>query len=188
MSREAARQVLIVPTTNPLHLDFAKTVRFLCRGLCRNPSIPTGIGPSRCLSLDNRLSTVKTHPARIKTASSYHSAFFGVASSRTVSRFDTVEVWGSSPHGPTTSPLVATVYILQSESTGRYYVGSTTDLKRRLSEHGRDHTPSTRNRGPWKLVHREEYATLLDARRREAEIKRWKSSKLIAALIARSVG
>jgi putative endonuclease len=83
---------------------------------------------------------------------------------------------------------MASLYILQSETTSRYYIGSTSDLGRRLSEHARNHTPSTRNRGPWKLVFREEFATLPEARRREAEIKRWKSSRLIAALIAQSVG
>jgi hypothetical protein len=39
--------------------------------------------------------------SRINIASSCHLDFFGVASSWTGSRFDTVEVCGSSPHGPT---------------------------------------------------------------------------------------
>jgi hypothetical protein len=51
------------------------------------------------------------------------------------------------------------------------------DLDRRLSEHARNHTPSTRRRGPWTLVHKEEFASLLEARRRELEIKRWKSAR-----------
>jgi len=80
------------------------------------------------------------------------------------------------------------VYILQSETTGRFYIDSTDDLDRRQSEHQRDQTPSTRGRGPWKLVHQEEFPTLLEAHRRELEIKRWKSAKLIKALIAGSVG
>jgi len=58
---------------------------------------------------------------------------------------------------------MASLYILQSEKTGQYYVGSTNDLDRRLAEHMRGQTPSTRKRGPWKLVHREEFATLLEA-------------------------
>ncbi|MGH9729482.1 MAG: GIY-YIG nuclease family protein [Candidatus Acidiferrales bacterium] len=80
------------------------------------------------------------------------------------------------------------VYILQSETSARFYVGSTDDLERRLSEHVRGHTPSTRGRGPWKLVYREEFKTLTEARRREIEIKRWKSARLIRALIGSSVG
>jgi putative endonuclease len=83
---------------------------------------------------------------------------------------------------------MASLYILQSEKMGQYYVGSTNDLDRRLSEHIRDHTPSTRKRGPWKLVHREDFATLLEARKRETEIKKWKSSRLIRALIESLAG
>jgi putative endonuclease len=100
-----------------------------------------------------------------------------------------LQVRGSSPHGPTIFLLnMGILYILQSESNGRFYVGSTNVLDRRLSEHQRGHTPSTRGRGPWRLVHTEEFPTLLEARRRELEIKRWKSAKLIAALIRSSVG
>jgi putative endonuclease len=81
---------------------------------------------------------------------------------------------------------MASMYILQSEATGRFYIGSTSDMDRRLSEHARNHTPSTRNRGSWKLVHREEFDTLVEARGREAEIKRWKSARLIRELIGHS--
>jgi putative endonuclease len=84
--------------------------------------------------------------------------------------------------------MAAFLYILQSKTSGKFYVGSTDDLERRLSEHERGHTPSTRGRGPWKLVRKEEFASLLEARRRELEIKRWKSSRLIRALIATPVG
>ena len=80
--------------------------------------------------------------------------------------------------------MAAFLYILQSETSGKFYVGSTDDLDRRLSEHARNHTPSTRGRGPWSLVYRESFTTLLDARRRELEIKRWKSSRMIRALIS----
>ena len=83
---------------------------------------------------------------------------------------------------------MARLYILQSQSTRRYYVGSTNDLPRRLSEHNREHSPVTRGRGPWKLVYQESFATLPEARRRERDIKNWKSAKLIASLIAEAVG
>jgi len=84
--------------------------------------------------------------------------------------------------------MAAFLYVLQSESSGKFYIGSTDDLQRRLSEHRRGHTPSTRGRGPWKLAHQEDFATLIEARHRELEIKRWKSSKMIQALILDSVG
>ena len=80
--------------------------------------------------------------------------------------------------------MVAFLYILQSETSGKFYVGSTDDLDRRISKHARGHTPSTRGRDPWKLVYKEEFATLLEVRRRELAIKRWKSSRMIRALIS----
>jgi len=83
---------------------------------------------------------------------------------------------------------MASVYILQSETTGRFYVGSTPELQRRLAEHFRGHALATRDRGPWKLVYQEQFEALTDARRRELEIKRWKSASMIRALIKSSVG
>ncbi len=43
------------------------------------------------------------------------------------------------------------VYILTSKKDGRLYVGSTNDLKRRLQEHTRGQSQSTRNRRPLEL-------------------------------------
>jgi putative endonuclease len=57
-------------------------------------------------------------------------------------------------------------YILKSQSTGKFYVGSALDLKQRIAEHHRGRSPYTKNRGPWVLVYEEEYATLALARRR----------------------
>jgi putative endonuclease len=83
---------------------------------------------------------------------------------------------------------MATVYILQSKTTHRFYVGSTNDFARRMEEHQRGHSLATRARGPWELVYREQFETLVEARRRELEIKRWKSSRMIAALITAKIG
>jgi putative endonuclease len=67
------------------------------------------------------------------------------------------------------------VYVLISESTGRRYVGQTDDLERRVSEHNtREHNPrkfTSRNAGPWRLVHSEAFATRADAMAREKWFK-----------------
>jgi len=42
-------------------------------------------------------------------------------------------------------------YILRSQATGRFYVGHTENLNKRLAEHHSNRTPSTKNRGPWEL-------------------------------------
>jgi putative endonuclease len=79
-------------------------------------------------------------------------------------------------------------YILRSQSSGRYYVGSTSDLERRVSEHLRSHSLATRGRGPWMVVYKEKFPSLLEARRRELQIKRWKSARLISELIEGAKG
>ena len=63
------------------------------------------------------------------------------------------------------------VYVLRSLSTGRFYVGHTENLARRISEHNKNRTTSIKNRGPWAFFYSEEYATRSEASRREREIK-----------------
>jgi len=82
--------------------------------------------------------------------------------------------------------MPATVYILRNEMTGRHYVGSTTDLARRLRDHQRGNTPSTRQPGPWVLVYREDYSDLSSARKREKEIKAYKGGNQFRALLEQS--
>ena len=65
------------------------------------------------------------------------------------------------------------VYLLRSVRNGRYYVGWTTDLQRRLAEHQDGKSSYTRSRGPWTLVGYERYATQDEAKRRERTLKRY---------------
>ncbi len=55
------------------------------------------------------------------------------------------------------------VYVLRSKTTGRFYTGLTSDLPRRLAEHNGDRSTSTKHRGPWELVHKEEFPVLAEA-------------------------
>ena len=82
------------------------------------------------------------------------------------------------------------VYILKNSNTGKYYIGSTNDIVRRLSEHNRRRTKSIRwQKGIWEVVYREEYESLIEARRRERQIKAYKGGngfkKLIVAVVQR---
>ncbi len=78
---------------------------------------------------------------------------------------------------------MASVYILQSESTTKFYIGCTERGSARFVEHQRGQTVSTRGRGPWTLVHEEQFGTLAEARRRERQLKSWKSHRSIQELI-----
>ena len=79
------------------------------------------------------------------------------------------------------------VYILQSTSTGKFYIGSTKNLEERILRHNKGYTPSTRFRGPWKIVYEESYPDRSLACKRELQIKKWKSKKAIKELINRGV-
>ena len=67
------------------------------------------------------------------------------------------------------------VYILQSETTSKRYVGYTSDLKRRLSEHNAPVLGKRRytrkQDGPWKMIHSEVYETRSEAMKRERFLK-----------------
>ncbi|HXQ27486.1 MAG TPA: GIY-YIG nuclease family protein [Candidatus Acidoferrales bacterium] len=78
------------------------------------------------------------------------------------------------------------VYILQSQSTARFYVGQTKNLQERVIYHNANYSLALKNRGPWKLVYREEYGTRAEAVRRERQIKSWKDRSLIERLVSAS--
>ncbi|MFQ5662565.1 MAG: GIY-YIG nuclease family protein [Terriglobia bacterium] len=79
-----------------------------------------------------------------------------------------------------------TVYILQSERSGRYYVGQTSNLEKRWRYHEAGQTKSARNRGPWRVVYMEEFSTRSEAVRRERRIKSWKSHRYVEKLVRES--
>jgi putative endonuclease len=76
------------------------------------------------------------------------------------------------------------VYVLKSKSTGLLYTGSTSDLERRLEEHNSDASISTKYRGPWELVHREDYPSRAEAMRRERELKTGKGRDELKRILA----
>ena len=78
------------------------------------------------------------------------------------------------------------VYILQSQTTSRYYIGQTANVEERLAYHNANYSKSLKNRGPWQVVHQEEFATRSEAMRRERQLKSWKDRALIEHLVSAS--
>jgi putative endonuclease len=62
------------------------------------------------------------------------------------------------------------VYVLQSLDRSEFYIGCTSDLRRRLAEHQRGEGRSTCHQ-QWRLVYYEAYLTLGAARKRETGLK-----------------
>jgi putative endonuclease len=67
--------------------------------------------------------------------------------------------------------MSAWVYVLRNEE-GRFYVGMTTDLEQRLSDHNDGTSKWTRYRGPWTLIWSQGCSSIGEARRLENKLKR----------------
>ena len=57
------------------------------------------------------------------------------------------------------------------------------NIDERLKLHNTGRVKSTKKDKPWKVVYYERFTTLRKARKRELQIKRWKSRKAIERLI-----
>jgi putative endonuclease len=66
-------------------------------------------------------------------------------------------------------------YVLRSEISGRFYIGSCGDIDERLTYHNSGRAISTKAHKPWKLVYSEGFESLSEARKRELKIKSWKN-------------
>ena len=67
--------------------------------------------------------------------------------------------------------LMFYVYVIQNEKDASFYTGITSDPNRRLAEHNKSDTKTTRSKKPWKLVYSEKVASRTEARAREKYLK-----------------
>mgnify|MGYP006289285099 CR=1 FL=1 len=75
------------------------------------------------------------------------------------------------------------VYILYSQSKGRYYVGSTGNLEDRMTRHKQGRSKATKAGRPWQLVFKKQFQDRSSAYQYEMYIKKQKSSRYIEQLI-----
>jgi putative endonuclease len=75
------------------------------------------------------------------------------------------------------------VYVLKSQKDNKHYIGSTSDVKKRLAFHNAGLQRSTKTRIPFVLIYQEEYATKQGAIRRELYIKSLKGGEAFRKLI-----
>ena len=73
------------------------------------------------------------------------------------------------------------VYLLHSISDRGFYIGYSSDLRKRLAEHKRGASFATKSRGPWKLVYYEAYIERQDAEGRERYLKSGAGRRLLRA-------
>ena len=79
------------------------------------------------------------------------------------------------------------LYILQSKKDGKFYIGSTSNINRRIIAHNKGYSKYTKNKGPLERVYKEEYNTLSEAKEREYYLKSLKSKVAIQKLIQAAI-
>ena len=82
--------------------------------------------------------------------------------------------------------MAYTVYILESDRDGSFYVGHTASLGERLRRHNEGRSPYTKAKIPWRVVYREECLTRSQAIEREKELKGKKSRTYVEQLVRAS--
>ncbi|HZK06920.1 MAG TPA: GIY-YIG nuclease family protein [Bacteroidales bacterium] len=80
-----------------------------------------------------------------------------------------------------------TFYILQSEKNGRFYVGSSDNLNRRILEHNSGQTKSTKTGKPWKILFSFDFDDSIAGLKAERRVKALKSRKIIEKIINGSI-
>jgi putative endonuclease len=75
------------------------------------------------------------------------------------------------------------VYVIRIKRSGRYYIGQTQNLVKRLEKHSRGKTKSMKNRGEFEVVYVEQCSSRAEAMKREKEIKRYKGGEAFKRLL-----
>ena len=82
------------------------------------------------------------------------------------------------------------VYVLRSGVDSSFYIGSTSNLERRLKEHHSDRRSYAYRKAPWVLVYYEAYRSKRQARRREYKLKKssWHKQQVLNRLKEEDLG
>ena len=75
------------------------------------------------------------------------------------------------------------LYILQSQTTGKLYIGQTNNLDDRVKRHQENRNKATKGRGPWILIYHLHFTTRAEAVQLEIKLKAWKSNSKVKAWI-----
>jgi len=78
---------------------------------------------------------------------------------------------------------MAFVYILQSFRNGKYYIGSTVDLERRLKQHNSGWEHTGKSLGPFELKFSQKFSSIDSARKIEQKLKALKRRDYVEKII-----
>jgi len=82
--------------------------------------------------------------------------------------------------------MTFTVYILESSSSNRLYIGHTNNFQRRFKQHMDNLVVSTKNRGPWVVLKTIVCKTRSEAMLLEQHLKKMKNPARVRAFLLRN--
>lgn len=71
------------------------------------------------------------------------------------------------------------IYVLRSLRDNNLYIGSTSDIDKRISYHNAGKVRSTKSRKPFELLYKEQFSTVTEARKRENFLKSGQGRKFL---------
>lgn len=93
------------------------------------------------------------------------------------------DVTSGRPLNEANNEMTGSVYILQSEKNGAFYIGSSENPILRVLEHNSGKTIATKNKGPWKIVFQQKYSSIKFAKQIEYKLKKMKSRIILGKIV-----
>ena len=78
-------------------------------------------------------------------------------------------------------------YILESESSGKLYIGQTANIDDRLYRHNNDKSRFTKGKGPWKIIFSKELDSRTEAILLENKLKGYKNREKVKNWIQKQI-
>jgi putative endonuclease len=80
------------------------------------------------------------------------------------------------------------VYVIKCAKSGKIYIGQTNNISNRLKRHNlklpiKKKSYTFINKGPWKLVYKENFQSRKEAKAREKQLKSYKGREYIKSII-----
>jgi putative endonuclease len=75
--------------------------------------------------------------------------------------------------------MIFYVYILESETSGKWYYGFTENIVKRFIDHQNNRSKYTKFRGPWKLIFKREFLDKREALHFEKQLKKARNKDFI---------
>jgi len=76
------------------------------------------------------------------------------------------------------------VYLLESQKDKSWYIGSTSDLRKRFDSHNEGNNISTKGKILWELIYYEAYVDEIDSKKREKFFKSGSGRKFLKIQLA----